>query len=80
MSIRVDGIPGREFAGRIETIAEATGSRLSDIPVDNAAGNFIKVRQRVPVRIELLSGPGDSTTFMLLRAGMNAQVRLAPLN
>jgi membrane fusion protein, multidrug efflux system len=80
MSIRVDGFPGQEFAGSIEAISEATGSRLSDIPVDNSAGNFIKVRQRVPVRIQLLKRPADTATLLLLRAGMNAQVRLAPSN
>jgi membrane fusion protein, multidrug efflux system len=80
MSIRVDGFPEHEFAGRIEAISEATGSRLSDIPVDNSAGNFIKVRQRVPVRIQLLQRPEDSAKLLLLRAGMNAQVRLAPSN
>jgi membrane fusion protein (multidrug efflux system) len=80
MSIRVDGIPDLTFSGRIESIAEATGSRLSDIPVDNAAGNFIKVRQRLPVRIEFLSGGADSMVLNLLRAGMNAQVRVASKN
>ncbi|HTI91615.1 MAG TPA: HlyD family secretion protein [Puia sp.] len=80
MSIRVDGIPGRMFMGSIESISEATGSRLSDIPVDNSAGNFIKVRQRIPVRINLLTDPADSTSSRLLRAGMNAQVRLAADN
>lgn len=74
MRIRIDGIEGKIFAGRIESISEATGSRLSDIPVDNSTGNFIKVRQRIPVRINLLPDPGDTTVFRLLRAGMNAQV------
>jgi membrane fusion protein (multidrug efflux system) len=80
MSIRVDGIPGKTLTGRIESISEATGSRLSDIPVDNSAGNFIKVRQRIPVRINLLPRPADSADIRLLRAGMNAQVRLASDN
>jgi len=80
MSIRVDGIPGKTFAGRIGSISEATGSRLSDIPVDNSAGNFIKVRQRIPVRINLLPDPADSASLIMLRAGMNAQVRLAADN
>jgi membrane fusion protein, multidrug efflux system len=80
MSIRVDGFPGQEFAGRIEAISEATGSRLSDIPVDNSAGNFIKVRQRLPVRIQILQRPADTAILLSLRAGMNAQVRLAPSN
>lgn len=77
MTIRVDGIPDQVFTGRIETIAEATGSRLSDIPVDNSAGNFIKVRQRLPVRIGIIPSAGDSLSLQLLRAGMNAQVEVA---
>jgi membrane fusion protein (multidrug efflux system) len=80
MSIRVDGIPDKRFAGRIESISEATGSRLSDIPVDNSAGNFIKVRQRIPVRIQLIALPADTAAIRLLRAGMNAQVRVATQN
>ena len=80
MSIHIDGVPGKTFTGRVESIAEATGSRLSDIPVDNAAGNFIKVRQRIPVRIDIVATPGDSVAIPLLRDGMNAQVRVADNN
>lgn len=75
MRITVDGMPGRTFTGSIDAIAEATGSRLSDIPVDNAAGNFIKVRQRLPVRIAFVPDAADTAWLPLLRAGMNAQVR-----
>lgn len=74
MEIRVDGIRGKTFAGHVTSISEATGSKYAGIPVDNAAGNFIKVRQRIPVRILLDATPADSTTLSLLRAGMNAQV------
>lgn len=74
MSIRIDGIRGKTFSGHVASISEATGSKYAGIPVDNAAGNFIKVQQRVPVRILLDATPADSTTLQLLRAGMNAQV------
>ena len=66
--------------GRVESIAEATGSRLADIPVDNSTGNFIKVRQRLPVRIVLLSEARDTPWLENFRAGMNAQVRVASEN
>src|SRR6202012_5240247 len=70
MSIAIDGIPGRTFEGHVESIAEATGSRLADIPVDNSTGNFIKVRQRLPVRIILEKT--DPAWLENFRAGMNA--------
>ncbi len=48
----VDAIDGREFEGRISAISGATGSKYSLVPTDNSAGNFVKIQQRVPVRIE----------------------------
>lgn len=51
VSIRIDAIKDKEFKGRISAISEATGSKYSLLPVDNSAGNFVKVQQRIPVRI-----------------------------
>ena len=48
----VDAIDGREFEGRISAISGATGSKYSLVPTDNSAGNFVKIQQRVPVRID----------------------------
>ena len=59
---------GREFAGRIESVAAATGARFSLIPPDNATGNFVKVVQRVPVRIAL---DGQQDPEQLLRPGLS---------
>ena len=66
--IKVDGVPGRVFHGHVTAISEATGSKYSLVPTDNSAGNFVKVQQRIPVRIDL----DDVTTedMALLRAGM----------
>ena len=49
--LRVDALPGRVFSGHIESLAPASGSQFALLPPDNATGNFIKIVQRVPVRI-----------------------------
>jgi len=51
--IRVDGIPGTVFKGRVDQVAPASGSQFALLPPDNATGNFTKVVQRVPVKIVL---------------------------
>jgi membrane fusion protein (multidrug efflux system) len=51
VDIEVDALPGAKLHGVVESIAGATGSRFSMLPADNASGNFVKVVQRVPVRI-----------------------------
>ena len=51
--IKVDALPGRVFEGEVTAISEATGSKYSLVPTDNSAGNFVKVQQRIPVRIDL---------------------------
>lgn len=70
--ITVDAIPGVRFQGVVKSISTATGASLSLMPQDNSSGNFVKVRQRVPVRIELTS---DNSTERLsaLSAGMNVE-------
>lgn len=68
VNIKVDALPGRIFKGRVTAISEATGSKYSLVPTDNSAGNFVKVQQRIPVRIDLEEiAPED---MMNLRAGM----------
>jgi membrane fusion protein (multidrug efflux system) len=51
VDIRVDAINGKVFKGRIEAIAGSTGARFSLLPPDNSTGNFVKIIQRVPVKI-----------------------------
>lgn len=70
VSIKADAVPDVEFDGTVERISDATGSAFSVIPQDNATGNFVKVEQRIPVRIRL---EGDKTTLAKLRAGMNVE-------
>jgi len=51
VAIRVDAYPGVVFHGHIDSIQQGTGSRFSLLPAENATGNYIKVVQRVPVKI-----------------------------
>jgi membrane fusion protein (multidrug efflux system) len=50
-SVKVDALGGREFHGKIESISGATGAKFSVLPPENATGNYVKVVQRVPVKI-----------------------------
>ena len=66
--IKVDALPNKTFKGKVTAISEATGSKYSLVPTDNSAGNFVKVQQRIPVRIDLEEvSPEDMQN---LRAGM----------
>lgn len=66
VDIHVDALGGREFHGTVKQIGGATGSRLSLFPPENATGNYVKVVQRIPVRIDL--DPGEDKD-QLLRPG-----------
>lgn len=72
VEIRVDAVPGIVFNGEVESISKATGAELSILPQDNSAGNFVKVRQRVPVRIRFCED-NDAEAMQRLRAGMNVE-------
>ncbi|MEG1635432.1 MAG: HlyD family secretion protein [Rikenellaceae bacterium] len=66
--IKVDAFVGKIFNGTVVAISEATGSKYSLVPTDNSAGNFVKVQQRIPVRIEFDDATKDVMSH--LRAGM----------
>ena len=65
--IEIDAFPHRDFEGRVESLSGGTGSSFSLLPADNASGNFVKVVQRVPVRIAWVNPPTD----LVLRAGLS---------
>ena len=77
VDIWVDAYPGRSFRGRVASIQAGTGARFSLMPPENATGNFVKVVQRVPVKItftedpaaQQLLGPGMSVTPRVHIAG-----------
>ncbi len=73
--ITVDALAGKEFEGQVTAISGATGARYAAVPVDNSTGNFVKVQQRIPVRIEF-SDKNKPEDLKLLRAGMNVEVTL----
>ena len=74
VTMTADAVPGVTYRGVVESISDATGAAFSLIPQDNATGNFVKVEQRVPVRIRL---EGNSTADMKkLRAGFNVECKV----
>ena len=70
VEVEADAFPDKLFKGKIISISPATGSSFSLLPPDNSTGNFVKIVQRVPVRIELLPNQDE----YMLRSGMNVNV------
>jgi membrane fusion protein (multidrug efflux system) len=70
VSISVDAYPGQKWTGVVQSIAPASGSQFSLLPAENSSGNWVKVVQRIPVRIRITGGPKD----LELRAGMSTEI------
>lgn len=75
MMMTADALGGKSFEGVVTAISAATGSRYSSVPTDNSTGNFIKVQQRIPVRIEFTSA-NTKEDIARLSAGMNMNVKI----
>jgi len=71
-SIKIDSYPGRTFKGKVASVSPGTGSQFSMLPAENATGNWVKVVQRLPVRIEL----EDLDPAYPLHAGLSANVNV----
>lgn len=71
VEMTADAVPGVTYIGEVESISDATGASFSMIPQDNATGNFVKVEQRIPVRISLKDN--SSENLAKLRAGFNVE-------
>ncbi len=71
VDITVDAIPGVTYKGRVERLSDATGSAFSLIPIDNATGNFVKVEQRLTVRISLKENSPEE--LARLKAGYSVE-------
>jgi membrane fusion protein (multidrug efflux system) len=69
VEIEVDTYPGRPFKGHVTSISQATGAEFSVLPAQNSTGNWIKVVQRIPVRISV----DDQKTGPALRSGMSVE-------
>jgi membrane fusion protein (multidrug efflux system) len=72
-AVEVDGYPDKSYTGTIDSMSAGTGARFSLLPPENATGNWVKVVQRVPVRIHL---DGKVTNPHTLRAGMSVVVTI----
>jgi len=72
VTVHVDTYPDRVWHGHVDSISQATGAEFSVIPPQNATGNWVKVVQRIPVRIAIDVAPGDPP----LRAGMSTDVEI----
>ena len=72
VSVQVDAFPEREFRARVDSISQASGAEFAVLPAQNATGNWVKVVQRIPVRITL----DAATPLSDLRAGMSATVEV----
>ena len=75
VTMTADAVPGVTYRGVVEAISDATGAAFSLLPQDNATGNFVKVEQRVPVRISLEGNAPEA--LGLLRAGLNVECKVA---
>lgn len=75
VEITVDAMPGKRFKGTVTAISQATGSKYSMVPTDNSAGNFVKIQQRVPVRIDF-NGSLDDTANSRMAAGMMCEIKV----
>lgn len=74
VEMTVDAVPDVTYHGVVESVSDATGAAFSLIPQDNATGNFVKVEQRVPVRIRLEGN--DAEAMSQLRAGLNVECKV----
>ena len=72
VDVEIDSYPGRSFAGKVASVSPGTGSQFSVLPPENATGNWVKVVQRLPVRIEL----ERLDPAFPLHAGLSARVEV----
>ena len=75
VDIEVDALGGRKFTGVVQEIGGATGSSLSLFPPENATGNYVKVVQRIPVRINFTNLDQENKDFAL-RIGMSVEPKV----
>jgi membrane fusion protein (multidrug efflux system) len=71
VDVKVDAFPSEKVDGSVYSFSAATGAKFSLLPPDNATGNYVKVVQRIPVKIKL---NGDKNLHAMLRPGMSVKV------
>ena len=75
VTISVDAYPGKKWRGHVDSIQAGSGSRFSVLPAENATGNFVKIVQRVPVKIVFDHGP-NTNDAELLSPGLSVEPRV----
>ncbi len=75
VKIEIDAFPDKEFDGVVSSFSPATGATFSILPPDNASGNFVKVVQRLPVKIDFVNL--DKNIAKRLRTGMNVKAEVS---
>lgn len=75
VEIEVDAVPGERFKGIVRSVSRATGASFSLMPQDNSAGNFVKIEQRIPVRIDFTE-ENDTQAMERVSAGMNVECKV----
>jgi membrane fusion protein (multidrug efflux system) len=71
-TFKVDAVPGRSFTGKVESTSPGTGSSFALLPPENASGNWVKVVQRLPVRLSIDPGADRAR----LASGMSVRVKV----
>ena len=74
VELRIDAFPNEKITGTIESLSDATGAKFALLPPDNSSGNFVKVTQRVPVKIKINNIEKHK---QYLRAGLSVFVSAA---
>lgn len=75
VEIEVDAVPGYTFKGVVRSVSRATGASFSLMPQDNSSGNFVKIEQRIPVRIDFTQD-NDAEAMERVSAGMNVECKV----
>ena len=75
VEIEVDAVPDHKFKGVVRSISRATGASFSLMPQDNSSGNFVKIEQRIPIRIDFVED-NDTEAMERESAGMNVECKV----
>lgn len=75
VEIEVDAVPNHKFKGVVRSISRATGASFSLMPQDNSSGNFVKIEQRIPIRIDFAED-NDAEAMERVSAGMNVECKV----
>lgn len=75
VEIEIDAIPNHTFKGIVRSMSHATGASFSLLPQDNSSGNFVKIEQRIPIRIDF-TNDNDAKAMERVSSGMNVECKV----